>query len=329
MLKELVNERMMAAADEIFALFEKTIALYEKELSRTREEEKRHRQQLEAVSKTHIVLHVNDGQQLIARHEECPTHLQGRSSILELGDPQPSHIKEEEEEDVDRITEEGEFLQGQTEVKLSLTGVSVKTDHHVEKPQADVLAPLSDSGVARDDTQAPLSSDTDCEGDVKIQTDNKHSTYLEKKTGKKHFTCSICDENLSNKSHLNEHMLTHRGRKPWRCTVCGKIRSKKSNVALHIRTHTGEKPFRCSVCGLRFSQKSNMVAHMRTHTGEKPFTCLYCGERFSKKSNTVKHVRTHTGEKPYKCAFCAKTFSRQDTLMAHMGTHNREKAFRL
>ncbi|XP_061896103.1 uncharacterized protein LOC133645231 isoform X3 [Entelurus aequoreus] len=58
MLKELVKERLMAAADEIFALFESTITSYEEELCRTREEKERHRQQLEAVCKTQIVLHV-------------------------------------------------------------------------------------------------------------------------------------------------------------------------------------------------------------------------------------------------------------------------------
>lgn len=56
MLKELVRERLIEAADEIFGLFERTIASYEKQLCRAREETERQRQKLEAVCKTNIVL---------------------------------------------------------------------------------------------------------------------------------------------------------------------------------------------------------------------------------------------------------------------------------
>ncbi|XP_061759744.1 uncharacterized protein LOC133554696 isoform X4 [Nerophis ophidion] len=81
MLKELVKERLMAAADEIFALFEKTVASYEKELSRTREKER----QLEAVSETQTVLGIKDFQQPI-RHQE-----------IRPPQPRPPHIKEEKQ----------------------------------------------------------------------------------------------------------------------------------------------------------------------------------------------------------------------------------------
>lgn len=56
MLKELVRERLIAAADEIFGLFEKTIASYEEQLSRAREENERQRRQLEAVSASQMML---------------------------------------------------------------------------------------------------------------------------------------------------------------------------------------------------------------------------------------------------------------------------------
>nr|XP_061833544.1 uncharacterized protein LOC133617541 isoform X2 [Nerophis lumbriciformis] len=88
MLKELVKERLMAAANEIFRLFErtiasyeeelertiasyeqeldKTIATYEEELSRAGEENKRKLQQLEAVYKTQ---HVADTVCILLTHE--------------------------------------------------------------------------------------------------------------------------------------------------------------------------------------------------------------------------------------------------------------------
>ncbi|XP_061880026.1 uncharacterized protein LOC133631872 [Entelurus aequoreus] len=221
MLKELVKERLMAAADEIFALFERTIASYEEELSRRREKE-RHRQQLEAASKSDIVLHIEDVQQMIACQEERPPQSQRRSPTLKQEAPQPPHIKEEEEELW--ITQEREYVLGLEEAdltKLPLTGVSVKTEAHEEKPpessqlhhspreenrgaeppscrliqhmttkaagdhcggsQADnLLAPLSDSEDG--DTNEPLSSDTDREGDTRSHIDRKHSKPSKKKT---------------------------------------------------------------------------------------------------------------------------------------------------
>ncbi|XP_054628937.1 uncharacterized protein LOC129179564 isoform X2 [Dunckerocampus dactyliophorus] len=100
MLKELVKERLMAAADEIFALLERTMASYEEELSRTREENERQRQQLEAVYKTQFVLQIEGAQQVIGHQEEHPPQPQQ--------DPQTPHVKEEAEEVWP--TQEGECL---------------------------------------------------------------------------------------------------------------------------------------------------------------------------------------------------------------------------
>lgn len=56
MLKDLVRERLVAAADDIFTLFEKTIVAYEEEICRKREENERQRRELEAARKTGVVL---------------------------------------------------------------------------------------------------------------------------------------------------------------------------------------------------------------------------------------------------------------------------------
>ncbi|XP_054642100.1 myb-like protein X isoform X2 [Dunckerocampus dactyliophorus] len=135
------------------------ITLHEEELSPTREENERLRQQLEDVCKTQVVLHVEDTQQLIGHQEECPIQQLGGSSTLEQEEPQspyvkeeeeelePMHIKEEEEESQHpcvkdeeeelSISQEGEHHQGPDEAVLSrlpLTGVSVKTEDHEDKP---------------------------------------------------------------------------------------------------------------------------------------------------------------------------------------------------
>ncbi|XP_061836199.1 uncharacterized protein [Nerophis lumbriciformis] len=265
-----------------------------------------------------------DVQQLIGHLEDVSPQLVG-SSTLKQETPQPPCIKKEEEELY--ITQEGECLLGREEADytmLPLTVVSVKTEDDEEKPQPDnFLAPLSDS-EAEDEVEVTLSSDTDCEGDMRTHTDNKHSECSTKKRAKTCLSCSVCAESFTKKSHLTQHMRIHTGEKLFKCSFCGKSFSQNSSLTRHMRTHTGEKTFNCSVCSESFSQNSHLTRHMRTHTGEKPFNCSVCGESFSQNSHLTEHMRTHTGEKPFNCSICGKNYSLQSTLTEHMRTHTGE-----
>ncbi|XP_072768230.1 uncharacterized protein [Nerophis lumbriciformis] len=272
MLKELVKERLMVAADEIFALFERAIASYEEELCRTREEKERYRQRLEAV------LRIEDVQQLIGHREESSPQRQGGNFTSKEEDPQPPRIKEE--------TEELWITQARPEeadlAKMPLTGVSEKTE---DKPQVGNLLPQPSHPPEDEDTQEPLSSNMD------------YSYCYQRETAKKSLTCAVCDKSFPYNKDMTRHMRTHTGEKPFSCSLCGKGFSEKSHMSIHMRTHTGERPFRCSVCAKTFAQRSTLVRHMRTHTGEKPFGCSVCDRRFSWKTNMLSHMRTHTGEK--------------------------------
>ncbi|XP_061759324.1 oocyte zinc finger protein XlCOF8.4-like isoform X2 [Nerophis ophidion] len=316
MFKELVRERLMAAADEIFALFERTIASYEEELSRTREKE-RHRQQLEAASRSTIVLPVEDVQQLIGRQEERPPQLHMGSSALNQRDPQPPRIKKEEAEL--GITQDMERLLGSQDAnvtELPLTVVSVKIKDGEDEPQADnLLAQLSDSDDVshfpenedRNDAQRPSSSDANCESDIGTRTGNNEPECSNKKTVTECFTCSICAKSYSKAGGLTRHMWTHTGGSPFRCSICGEEFAGNVLLNAHVKTHAGEKHFSCSICGDRFVQSSTLTAHLRTHTGLKPFGCSICGDTFSQKASLKGHIRTHTGEKPFCCTFCETT----------------------
>ncbi|XP_061528648.1 zinc finger protein 37-like [Phycodurus eques] len=289
MLKDLVRERLIAAADEIFGLFETTIASYEEQLCRAKEENELQRQQLEAVCKTQVVLHVQD----IQRH---------RSSSLKQEHLQSPHIKEEKEEaDISKLPLTAphiESVDGNDEPPESLQlHHSPSRNRCGGSPPDDLLAPLSDC----EDMEELLRSDVEREGDDKQSNHSEKMTTFDKEETsqmcEQHFTCSVCGKRLANNSILMRHLRTHTGEKPFGCLVCGKRFTQKPSMVSHMRTHTGEKPFVCLVCGKAFTQKPHLVSHMRTHTGEKPFSCSICGGRFRHRSNLNAHMRKHQTER--------------------------------
>ncbi|XP_077601271.1 uncharacterized protein LOC144215927 [Stigmatopora nigra] len=343
MLKELVRERLLAAADEIFQLFEGTIATYKEQVCRAREESERHRRKLQAVCKTQIDRRVDDVQQLKSQQDKSPPHQQGDYAsskphrvAKEDNDTQKSHIQDDAEDPRHSYFTEDDaqplIIKEEEGEKFPLLSVCVKSENNANEPSEwlqllqnspgedhcgrappdDLVPPISDSydtDTGHDETTPPFQMVNRC---------HPH---------KKGFSCSICGKILAYKGNLIGHMRTHNEEKPFSCSICGQTFSQRKSVKLHMRRHTGEKPFTCSTCGKTFSRKESLKAHMRTHTGEKPFSCSICGHTFSQKENMLKHVRKHTGEKPFSCLNCGKTFSRKETLKLHMRTHTGENPF--
>eukprot|EP00064_Thunnus_orientalis_P017307 superscaffoldBa00003645_g17388 len=144
MLRAVVDQRLTAAAEEIFVLFERSIAEYEEELSRSKEENERQRKLLDAVFNPQLQLHravfPADVQQLFGSKEEAPPEQQEWNSSLDQEDPEPPHIKEEQEELW--TSQEGEQLQGLQEAditKFTFTPVPVTSEDVEEKPQSSQL----------------------------------------------------------------------------------------------------------------------------------------------------------------------------------------------
>ncbi|XP_078020599.1 uncharacterized protein LOC144459804 [Epinephelus lanceolatus] len=353
MLRALVKQRLTAAAEEIFGLFERTIAEYEEELCRSKEENERQRKLLEAVLNPQLRLHRADVQQLSVVKEEVPPEQQKSNSSVDQEDPEPTHIKEEQEELW--ISQEGEQLQGLEEddiTKFTSTPVPVKSEDDEEKPQSSQLhqrhTEQMETEAEGEDCGGPEPArNSDPDTHLQPETDDSDENWKETRepqsgfsclendevpvcdliVGEKPFSCSECGKRFGRRGNLNDHMRIHTGEKPFSCSECGKRFCRNGHLKKHILSHTGEKPFSCSECGKRFNRNAHLKKHMISHTGEKPFSCSECGTRFGQKAHLTVHMRSHTGEKPFSCSECGRRFSRNGILKIHKRTHARKKPF--
>ncbi|XP_073319155.1 uncharacterized protein [Pagrus major] len=362
-LRVFVKQRLTAAAEEIFELFERTIAEYEEELGR-------HRKLLDAVFKPQVQLHRADVQQLSGSEEEDPPEQQEWSSSLDQEDPpELPHIKEEQEELW--TSQEGEQLGGLEKAdntKFTFTPDPVKSEEddddddlkaeadgedcggpesvsnfnpishdktlHSSEPESDGSSDWRETREPQQNNEAS-GSDTDCNTETRsvisaeCSSSFDHKGHLQKQdeTGVKPFSCSICGKRYGGNHSLKGHMRLHSEGKHFSCPVCTKTFAWRAGLESHMRIHTGEKPFSCSFCGTGFAQRSTLTSHLRVHTGEKPFTCSVCSKGFCNSSTLIKHMRVHTGEKPFSCSVCGKTFARKAHMRQHLIVHTEEKPF--
>ncbi|XP_030608709.1 zinc finger protein 660-like isoform X2 [Archocentrus centrarchus] len=329
-LREFINERLTAAAAEIFSEFEKTIVQYEEEIDRQR-------RLLHIAWKPEIKLRRTDiPQQHVCKEEVVLTGQQlfnrERSSNLVQEEPEPPQITEEP------CSQEGEQLdlKEETDTFFKVIVTYEESDHSEAEPDSEQLPSHSSPVAESQDQEGTKKVDSGSNGnrnrsDTNDAEDSPMSVdQLNTDTGKKSSKCDGFSKGkrrktFKKKSQMRMHHRIPAGEKLHTCKSCTKSFTIRSNLLRHMRTHTGEKLHSCQTCGKAFIQNSDLVIHMRIHTGERPYSCKTCGKSFSQSGHLMAHVRIHTGERPFSCRTCGKSFSQGSNLWSHMRSHTREK----
>ncbi|XP_077570804.1 uncharacterized protein LOC144195213 [Stigmatopora nigra] len=355
MLKELVRERLVAAADEIFGLFAGTIASYEEQLSRAREESERQRRQLEAVCKTEVVIRVEDVEQMIGRQEDLSPPQQWSSPSLKPEHPKTLHVKEEAQE------------AGVCDLQLNGFSTQSKVKQHEppessrpnrQSPNGDVFGPPPDNLLPKlphsEGTEEPLRTDTDCEvlqkliahperissqqlwggSDFELE-DLKHPIF----ETQEETNVGMCPQSgVSVKSKYNQDKVINWSRVD-HGSPRGDARRDNFLAPLSDGDNTEEPYMSDGDCDGEDKstkdgptkgalKKKTSQKHKKGPTLKEHFRCSVCGKGFTCKSHWMRHIRTHTGEKSFCCSVCGKTFSRKEHVELHMRTHTGEKPFR-
>ncbi|XP_026155812.1 zinc finger protein 250-like isoform X2 [Mastacembelus armatus] len=252
MLRVLINQRLTAAAEEIFGVFGRTIAEYEEEISRSKLEIDRQRRLLDLSRTPQVSLQGGAG--------SCPWS-------CGPDEARPAHIKKEEE-DAWAVPQEDTRMD-QSDAKFVLFA---ETNVQEKFPTQDLQDTVLDPQLGPSVQQTCPDPDDEDSGNNQAQSAELEASLSEPDSP---YVCAICGRTFAQRGHWANHAQVHRKvetktDKSYTCDICGKRLTRFDGYQKHLRIHTGEKPYCCDECGRRFSDNSNYKRHIRTHAGQKP-----------------------------------------------------------
>ncbi|XP_061623428.1 zinc finger and SCAN domain-containing protein 22-like [Phyllopteryx taeniolatus] len=308
-LRTFVNERLTAAAEEIFGVFEKTIVAYEEEMDRQR-------RLLDIACRP---------AGLSQRTESSEGGLCTQESIASVEQEQqeePLHIKVEQEEHFSNCAVWPlvlNFDQNECEADKDTTDATDNADFDASEPSSDNQIVFR--GYYPENNPDYISENMASTSARSIKTEHHgqadSSFNLENTLSAINPQARLFDQPFHGSGFHTESVMYAQA-KPFVCDVCGKGFGFKRYLAQHMITHSAEKPYACSKCRKTFRRMQALQIHMRCHTGEKPYFCKTCGKRFCQSSALRVHLRVHTGEKPYSCNTCGTGFSSLPVLKNHI-----------
>ncbi|XP_076593829.1 uncharacterized protein LOC143324907 [Chaetodon auriga] len=261
-LKAFLNERLTAAAEEIFGAVEKTIAEYKEEISRSKDLEiSRLRMQLKLLkSEPRLDRCLGAQLQQHTQHHHHhppppppPLQQQHHQSVPAAEAPESQQC----EEDGSMEQEHPEPSQVKKEQQRSARDFWLGHDaEQLESLESDIKDFISSPSSLRSSLQDPT---------LPFHPNHHHHHHhIGEESKEKPYCCSVCEKRFSNCSHL----------------------------AAHIRTHTGERPYRCEICRKTFITTSALNRHQTIHTEGKHFVCNYCGKSFKWMESLGRHMRS-------------------------------------
>ncbi|XP_077937685.1 uncharacterized protein LOC144383560 [Gasterosteus aculeatus] len=339
-LREFVNERLSAAAEEIFGVFKRTVVEYQEEIDRQR-------RLLDVFWKPEVRLHrIELPQSRVCKEEELLSDqqlcLQERKPSLDQEDPDPPEIKEEQEELC--TSPEGEQLEPKQEA-FTLTPTCEERGHGedqlldsctdeaesvVQETSLEYIS-VESTAVVELNNDHQLLSHNPHESDDRDQKGVKLSLTSNKEPAppsEKLFLCRDCGKYFQNRNLLLAHKRrSHSVDEPYVCNTCGKIFVYKLAFETHERLHSDEKGFSCKTCGKEFKCRRDLKVHLKLCIWKMLYSCTTCGKTFTDTSNLKCHLRVHSGEKPYSCITCGKTFADPSALNRHIRIHTGERPY--
>ncbi|KAK7930651.1 hypothetical protein WMY93_007046 [Mugilogobius chulae] len=318
-LRDLVAERLVVAADEIFALFEQTFAQYKEELLRSKLMQQPRvvlcRKDVQTVAESEK----NDSNQVaneepieIKEEVDPPVKLHFPSVTLkseetQLDGEEPScsfELISDNETEPFSCSDSNEFFDWEFLVEKR-DGTEVKQEKNVSPVKK----------VVKDDVNGEASLSRDA-----VQSVNRISRNVLHK-------CFQCSEKFKTIEALEVHHDIHPG--PYTCQLCDKNFSFKRLYKKHLKGHDEPKPFKCAVCKHKFRTKYHLNEHVLIHTGERPFSCSECDMKFRQRNSLIRHfLAKHSEDKPYRCSVCQKGFVQKWHYVSHMRGHTEEGTFR-
>ncbi|XP_038154276.1 zinc finger protein 135-like isoform X2 [Cyprinodon tularosa] len=277
----------------------------------------------------------------------------------DLHDPEPHHIKEEQEEVCTSLGGEQLGLKEEIDaIKFPITAAPIKSEddkhssvlpqlyhHHIKGRELPVENHGGEESMRiQDHEDGSISSETEEDSDVELSVSElkqlaaPDGNMADKPSGSseqfvqrpqkdtRHSSSLGNKKCFTKKKHVDSQRNVHK-RTTFSCEDFGKTFTEKDYLKRRKSIHTGEKLFYCDLCGQTFSLKGDLNRHVRIHTGQKPFCCDLCGQKFNRKGNLNTHMRIHTGEKPFFCNLCGQRFSWKGDLNTHMRFHTGEKPF--
>ncbi|XP_038850627.1 zinc finger protein 37 homolog [Salvelinus namaycush] len=354
LLRMFLNQKLIAAAEEIFGVVEETIAEYQEEVSHTKEENSRLRITLDILTKADIKLHrQEDPQQLtvtVSDEVVSPEQQEWNPSLGQKA-PEPTQMKDEQDEPRTSQEEDNNFnefinsygcvssgyyqdpTQSSHGERYSLPSTSteqIKTEPYVEDygVSEPTREPQPFSAVDRECSAAQSEN----RGHIdKMESGGPLSGLMLKPLKSKRTKAVKGQSSHSVKDRKLNHLKSHsRPSVSWdaspSCKVCGKQFDSMASLLNHVQTHTQDKEHLCGVCGKFCQSTESMIDHLQTHIGAK--CCHVCGKYFAWDAFLKRHLRSHTGEKPFHCQDCGKGFSQSGNLAVHMKSHSGEKPHR-